>query len=366
MNPFNMGARMPMPSGADVPQEDRPVASFRRLTFVSQYSSDERACAFGEEDEAAILKVLVAESGGKCEEKDISSSDFRRYPGADGSPPRVVLILGLAEAAGDLIDMRLFGGCQKLMEGFTTKEGRKITLKEDEAISGLVAARICRVLSRASNDSVRAAFVSRGVPDEAILRVSATTVPGTEVHKLTKVVHLLPGFPLDQIPWKVPLQEPGKCLVPCKVSVQGSHCVVCRSAEHKKNGCSAFKQQLCGRCDLSLAELHSQGRAPANHDCEGGPDGYGAEHLDLYGDKWHRIWVKWRDSLPPCEAPADPLVTARNATLQIAKAAAQKQRAKMAKKKTQRPAPGEYNVEKATPPAKRQQLGGQPPNLDLP
>ena len=104
--------------------------------------------------------------------------------------------------------------------------------------------------------------------------------------------------------------SPGQPL--CRVSV--------RRAQKEWMLCMhAYKQQLCGRCDLSLAELHSQGRAPANHDCEGGPDGYGAEHLDLYGDKWHRIWVKWRDGLPPCEAPADPLVTARNATLQIAK-----------------------------------------------
>ena len=46
--------------------------------------------------------------------EDISSSVFRMYPGSEKSPPRLVLILGLAEAACEVMDMRLFGGCQKL------------------------------------------------------------------------------------------------------------------------------------------------------------------------------------------------------------------------------------------------------------
>ena len=74
--------------------------------------------------------------------------------------------------------------------------------------------------------------------------------------------------------------------------------------------------------------------------------------------------MKWRDSQPPCEVSADPLAEARSTTLQIAKAAAQRQKAKLAKKKAPRPAQAEGG-EKETPPAKRQQLGGEPPDLSL-
>ena len=279
------------------------------------------------------------------------------------------MILGLAPgpSVADL-DVRLRGGCVVLSSaGLDLKDGPKVVLKEDEAVSGVQVARVCRVLSRAPNDTVRAAFVERGVPDEAILRVSSATVLGTEVHTLTKIVHLVPGFPLEQIPWKVPLQEPGSCLEPHKVTVQGSHCIVCRALDHKKNGCAAFKQKLCGRCDFSFSELKSQGKNTAIHDCEGGPGGYGPEHMDLLGDKWHRIWSAWRDSAPPSEVIADPLAAARNASLQAAKAAAVKQQAKMAKKKAPRPARAENeDKDTSTPPAKRVQLGAAVPKVSLP
>jgi hypothetical protein len=328
------------------------------------YRSDKNPVRFSDGDTARLLDILATESGGQLTMADFASCDVRLPPrkeGKEADQQPLIVVLGLTSAPDP--DVRLMGGCAELERGFKPEQGAELVLKSDEAVSGTQVARVCLVLTRASNAEVRTALIERGVPSDAILRVSAATVAKTGVHKLEKVIHLVPGYPLLQIPWKIPLEEPGSCLEPHRVTVQGSHCAVCRSAEHRKKACPAYKQDLCGRCDFSFSELKAQGRNASNHDCEGGPAGYGADHLDLSGDKWHKVWTKWRDRELPCEV-TDTFAEARNNSLAVAKAAAAKQKAKRAAKKEPRPARSEGG-ETDTPPAKRAQLERPPGDLSL-
>jgi len=219
------------------------------------------------------------------------------------------------------------------------------------------------VLSRAPVEEVRAAFEHRGVPEGSILQVVVDTVGSTGVQTRTRLVHLTPGFPMDQIPWKVALQDPGSVLGPCNVTIDGSHCSVCRQQGHKLKKCPSRKEQLCGRCGFPLESLSEQGRKVFNHDCEGGPGGYGAEHADPSGLAWHRLYSQHRNSTAAPAEVADLLAEVRASSLASAQAAAkaalERRKAKKAKHSARQELSGD------TPPAKKQQLDGSVPQLNL-
>ena len=58
---------------------------------------------------------------------------------------------------------------------------------------------------------------------------------------------------------------------------------------------------------LDVETLIKQGKNPRNHDCEGGPTGYGATHLDPLGDGWHQIWLQHEASRSAPAESEDPI-----------------------------------------------------------
>ena len=193
---------------------------------------------FTKEDSAALLKVLVQPPvEGAPTIKDIASCDARVVPKAH--PAKVTVELGLSLSSDS------FAQCfvRLLEDGFTTAKGLRLLATEVAPDTDLSRPQICRVLSRAPVDEVIAAFVHRGVPEDSIIQVTADTVGKTGVQTRTKLVHLMPGFPLAQIPWKVALRDPGSVLGPCKVAIDGSHCSVCRQQGHKLKSCPS---RICG------------------------------------------------------------------------------------------------------------------------
>jgi hypothetical protein len=313
---------------------------------------------FAKEDSAALLKAVVSppiEGAPKLD--DIASCDVRVVH--KSHPPKAVVELGLSMSS-DSFDS---GFNRLIANGFTTAKGLRLLATEVTARKDVQRPRICRVLSRAPADEVCAAFVHRGVPEDSILQVTADTVGSTGVQTRTKQVHLIPGFPLDQIPWKVAMQDPGSGLGPCNVSVEGPHCSVCRQEGHKLKQCPSRKEQLCGRCGFPLEAISEQNRKAFNHECEGGAGGYGAEHADPSGLAWHRLFTQHRNSSAALAEVADPLADVRAGSLASAQAAAQaaleRRAAKKAKQKNKRDRSGD------TPPAKKQQLDANVPQLDL-
>ena len=308
-------------------------------------------------DSTALLKALVGEPPeGGPNLGDIASCDAKVLK---THPIRVVVELGLSVSS----DRFNPGFCRLISDGFTTAKGLRLLASEAAPSSDVQRPRICRVLSRAPADEVIAAFVHRGVPEENILQVTADTVGSTGVQTRAKQIHLTPGFPMDQIPWKVALRDPGSALTPCKVSVEGPHCSACRQQGHKLKQCSCYKEQLCGRCNFPLEAISDANRKAFNHDCEGGPEGYGAEFADLSGLAWHRLFTQHRNSSAAPAECEDPLAAARAASLASAQAAAlaarERRAAKKAKKNPGRDTSGD------TPPAKKQQLSANVPELDL-
>jgi hypothetical protein len=126
---------------------------------------------------------------------------------------------------------------------------------------------------------------------------------------------------------------------------------VCRDTGHTKIGCKSYKEELCGRCTIPFLALRQQGRNPLNHDCEGGPGGYGAAFLDPMGDGWHHTWKEHELArLAVIPESVDPVIT-RSSDLQAARDLADIVRAQLSqaskkKKKGKRkqpysPAPGD-------------------------
>ena len=312
---------------------------------------------FTEADSTALLKALIGQpSEGEPNLDDIASCDAKVLK---SHPIRVVVELGLS-VSSDALDPCFH---RLLSDGFTSAKGLRFLASEAAPSSDRQRPRICRVLSRASAEEVHAAFVHRGVPEASILQVTADTVGSTGVQTRARQVHLIPGFPMNQIPWKVALRDPGSALTPCKVSVEGSHCSACRQQGHKLKQCTSYKEDLCGRCGFPLEAITDQGRKAFNHDCEGGPEGYGAEFADPLGLAWHRLFTQHRNSTAAPVEVDDPLAAVREASLASAQAAAlaarEKRLAKKSKKKSGRVVSGD------TPPAKKQQLSAEMPQLDL-
>jgi len=347
---------------ADVPEVNvRPVrmATCFRTLRLSRPAEAPRGetLVFTSVDSTALLKALIGQPPeGGPNLSDIASCDVKVLK---MHPIRVVVELGLSESS-DKFDP---GFSHLISDGFTTDEGLQLLASEVAPRKDVQRPRICRVLSRASAEEVIAAFVHRGVPEDSIMQVTADTVGSTGVQTRARQVHLIPGFPMNQIPWKVALRDPGSALTPCKVSVEGNHCSACRQQGHKLKQCPCHKGQLCGRCEFPLEAISDQNRKAFNHDCEGGPEGYGAEFADPSGLAWHRLFTQHRNSTAAPAECEDPLAAVREASLASARAAAiavrERRLAKKAKKKPGREVSGD------TPPAKKQQLSGNVPQLNL-
>ena len=347
---------------ADVPEVNvRPVrmATCFRTLHLSRPAEAPRGetLVFTSADSTALLKALIGHpSEGAPNLGDIALCDARVLK---THPIRVVVELGLS-LSSDSFDP---GFNRLISDGFTTDQGLRLLPSEAAPRKDAQRPKICRVLSRASTEEVIAAFVHRGVPKDSIMQVTADTVGSTGVQTRARQVHLIPGFPMDQIPWKVALRDPGSALTPCKVSVEGTHCSACRQQGHKLKQCSCHKEQLCGRCGFPLEAISEQNRKAFNHDCEGGPEGYGAEHADPSGLAWHRLFTQHRNSSAAPAECDDPLAAVRAGSLASAQAAAQaaleRRKAKKAKHSARQEKSGD------TPPAKKQQLRANEPQLDL-
>jgi hypothetical protein len=347
--------------GAEVNNEPvRKATCFRALQLCRPEDAPRgETLVFSDEDTSALLEMLIwTPIEGAPALIDIASCDARVVPKVH--PARVVVEIGLGMASACFNA----GFTRLISEGFTTAKGLRLLASEKPVGNDVQRPRICRVSTRAPEDEVRAAFEHRGVPGDSILRITADTVGSTGVQTRTKKVHLTPGFPMGQIPWKVALQDPGAALGPIKVAVEGPHCSVCRQQGHKLKKCPAYLGDLCGRCGFPLGAISDENRKAFNHDCEGGPGGYGAEHADPSGLAWHRLFSQHRNSTAAPAEVADPLAEVRASSLASAQAAAQATLARRAAKKAKQSARQEKSGD--TPPAKKQQLAGSVPQLNLP
>ena len=100
MASFLPGARSHffVPSGAELPQEERPAAAFHKLTLLPKYHSDRNPLRFGDDDTSELLKLLVAKSGDKLTMADFASCDVRLPAGKEADsdqPSPLIIILGL-------------------------------------------------------------------------------------------------------------------------------------------------------------------------------------------------------------------------------------------------------------------------------
>jgi hypothetical protein len=341
------------------PQPVRMATCFRTLHLCRPAGVPRgETLVFAKEDSTALLKALILPPAeGVPTLDDIASCDARVVPKAH--PPKVVVELGLSVSSD-----RFNSGFHRLIsDGFTTAKGFRLLASEAAPRKDVQRPRICRVSTRAPEEEVRATFVHRGVPEDSILRITADTVGSTGVQTRSKQVHLTPGFPMDQIPWKVALQDPGAALGPIKVTIEGPHCSVCRQQGHKLKKCPSYKGDLCGRCGFPLGAISDENRKVFNHDCEGGPEGYGAEFADPSGLAWHRLFTQHRNSSAAPVEVADPLAEVRASSLASAQAAAQAAVERRAAKKAKHSARQERSGD--TPPAKKQQLDASVPHLDL-
>ena len=299
---------------------DGAARLIRKLTLRTVEMVPGRALRFTERDLATLLKGIIRATGDPSSAALITSCDSTVL--RDGPIVDITLTLDCAEKSPGS-DRRLAKGIIAVFNPdyrFTTAAGVVLTAVDYAGGSLLKGAMLCRVITRSSHDSVRAAFIARGVPAEDILQVTAKPVGDTGVPSNTVYIRLTPGYPIQRVPWKVPLQEPDECLGPRKVAIQGHQgCNICRDPSHSKSSCQAYREDLCGRCTIPLAALRQQGRNPLNHDCEGGPGGYGAANLDPLGEGWHLIWKQFELArLQNTTESVDP-VTSRASDLQAAK-----------------------------------------------
>ena len=130
---------------------------------------------------------------------------------------------------------------------------------------------------------------------------------------------------------------------------------MCRETGHKYKKCPAKKAGECGRCGYPFQVLTDAKKSALNHDCEGGPDGFGDEFIDLSGDQWHAVWVAHKSQQPAPAGFVDPGAGARNKSLTVAQLAALTAREKHAAKKQARAQALEASSGDA-PPAKQRKL----------
>ena len=340
---------------------------YRVLELEPPSSLPREALAFSDEDASALLKFML-DSADSPPPGLFASCDHY----LDRKRKRVVLKMVLAGDQDPGPDASLAPAIKALFEtGFLPSCKHRLTAASYAAVQTVELARLCRVITRSPVEDVRAALEQRGVPSADILSVTAKKLKGTQTDSGSVLINLSPCFPVDRVPWKIALQEPGECLVPRKVMLEGPGCNVCRAAKHKQKQCPAFKEELCGRCQFPLKTLAAQGKDPRNHDCEGGPSGYGVQFLDLSGDQWHTVWKQWRATLPALAVSEDPFAEIRAASLRAAQDAALAAKSKTAggassrKRRRERRAGG-ASGEFDTPDPKQQQLESTPAALELP
>ena len=305
-----------------------------RVLTLRTRSCSKKTLSFSAADLRSVLSVLTGPPG-SVGESVVASCDHKRVKG----PPAHVHVSVLLKATlGVNPDFALAQGVRALFaSGATTTKGVKLEVVSygNPVRDAKPAARVCRVVTRSSVDTVRQALVDRGLPVEAILRI-ATPGSGDLCHSNVVLVHLHPSFPVSGIPWKLPLMEPGYGLAPRKLSVQGACCVVCRSSDHRQSQCEFSKKTQCGRCGFPLEKLAEAGVDTHLHDCEGGPTGLGVEHLDPLGSAWHQALLGSRPKLVEAEVD-DPLAEVRSASLEAARALAEQAKRGPAQRK--RPPP---------------------------
>lgn len=354
------------------PPEERDTDTYRAWTLTAPASLT-GPLVWTAKDEEVLLRRVVSKSDPKLSLEHVSTFSVRIF-GASQKKNRgacAVVVVGLVPQPDATLfqgggwDSRLGASAQHLAAaGFVTQSGAKLVLTQDAASDGLQYARICRIHTRASNADVTQAFIDRGVASDHIMRVSAATVGSTGVPARTKLVHLTPGYPISKIPWKVALEEPRAPLSPYKVTVDGSHCHICRAGEHQFKQCPKRKPDQCGRCGWPFADLKRQGKSELNHDCEGGAGGYGAHHADYSGDQWHRVWLEFKAQQAPADAEvADPAEQVRAESLAAAQNAA---KAAMEAMNARKQARAQAAQSGDTPPAKRLQTNTSAPDNALP
>ena len=188
----------------------RKATCFRALQLCRPEDAPRgETLVFSDEDTSALLEALIwTPVEGVPTLIDIASCDARVVPKVH--PARVAVEIGLRLSS----DCFNAGFSRLISEGFTTAKGLRLLASENSVGKDVQRPRICRVSTRAPEDEVRAAFVHRGVPEDSILRVTADTFGSIGVQTRAKKVHLVPGFPMGQIPWKIALQDPGSALGP--------------------------------------------------------------------------------------------------------------------------------------------------------
>jgi hypothetical protein len=339
---------------------DGAVRLIRTLVLVPQQAARKGAMLFSQVDLEGILSTILNICGAPANDV-ITSCDYTI--GKDGTAVMINLTLDAGRDPGS--DRLLAEGIKALfrlapggenvqMPCLITEQGVKLISRSYSGGDGVQGTVLCRVITHAPHNSIKDAFIARGVPAADIIQISAKAIGNTGVPSNIVFIRLKPGFPIDRVPWKIPLQEPGHCLAPRKVAIQ-SHkgCLVCRDLGHSKSACKSAKEDLCGRCTFPFDALIKQGRKPHNHDCEGGPTGYGAASMDPMGEGWHQVWLQFEASRPAPAASEDP-ISSRQSDLQAARDLADIARAQLAqqgKKKKKRkkdkrkehpsPAPGD-------------------------
>jgi hypothetical protein len=317
----------------------------RVLTLEPQQTLKERALLFSESDLAALLEHILTVSGDPA--NDVVAS-CNHIVTRDSCSVKITLTLNILTDPGS--DRRLAEGIKAIfqrsptevdgvhakMPCMKTAEGLALNAVEYAGGNAIQGAISCRVITHASHESVRNAFIARGVPAADILQISARAIGDTGVLSNTVIIKLVPGYPINRVPWKIPLQEPGECLAPRKVSLQGHKgCMICRDTSHSKSACKSMRENLCGRCTFPFDALAAKKRSPLIHDCEGGPTGYGAAHLDPMGDGWHQVWLQHEASRPAPAESEDP-ISSRSLDLQSACDLADIARAQLAQAKTKK------------------------------
>ena len=130
------------------------------------------------------------------------------------------------------------------------------------------------------------------------------------------------------------------------VTLRGRYCKCCRSTDHQCKQCVCWREPQCGRCGLPWKALTAEGRSHHLHDCEGGPTGFGPEHIDPLGSAWAEFQRAARAELVPAPAE-DPAAQSRSASLAAAKDYARRHKGNIAKR-------GRSSSANSTPPSQHQ------------
>lgn len=316
-----------------------------------------KSLAFSTSDLNAIVGRLQAPGEGSR----VISRDFRIVK---GNPQKIWITLGLSTRGGnpdaamrervkELLAPRPNPhwdgfGMRRLPPIITTHSDYEMEISGYGVPASLVpAAHTCCVVTRATAEDVRQAFCDRGVPATVIVKV--TTPPNSRKgggRSNVVMVYLDQRYPVAGIPWKVALVEPAFGPGPRTVTLRGRYCKCCRSTDHQCKQCVCWREPQCGRCGLLWKALTAEGRSHHLHDCEGGPTGFGPEHIDPLGSAWADAQRAARAELVPAPAE-DPAAQNRSASLAAARDYARRHKGNIAKR-------GRSSSATSTPPSQHQ------------